>query len=148
MSAFNQNDIDDLIYDLLDVSEITDVVPNTRIVANRVAPNTEPVYPLIQYQVWNRFRPEYVINNGKITHMGSMRVVVWTSNDPRTAKSTAALIEDALVLAPSQYPLVGGGRVVNFRVDPEEGYIYSEDEREDDRVYIQAGAIYEIEVES
>lgn len=140
--AWSQNAMNDWIYDKLNVAGITGTV-STRIYHHEVPPGTEATYPLARYQVWNRFRPQHTLGNGRSSYRGSYRIVGIFVDDPRAANTFATAIENAMLTLPHS-SLVGGAQIVNCRPTD---FVYSvKSDYGDGKSYIQAGATFEIEV--
>lgn len=139
--AFDQNALDDFVFDLLNVAGVTASV-STRIYHRRVPAHEEAVFPLAQYQIWNRFKPSRTIGGGRSSYKGSYRVIGYFLEDPRGAKDFSKAIEEAMIK--STYAAIGSQAIIDLEVQQ---YIYDEkDMYGDGKVYIMAGAIYDMEV--
>ena len=139
--SWDQNAIDDFIFDMLNIAGVTGLV-SSRIYNHRVPSGTPPQYPLVRYQVWSRFRPQYTLGNGRSHYKGSYRIVGIAEDDPRGAKAIQKQIEAAMIANP--VAISTGQTVVVCR--PQE---YTYDEQDligDGKTYILAGVQIELEV--
>ena len=136
MAAWDQNTMNDAVYDALVAGGITAPI------YNKVVPRGEAVtYPVVIYRVWDEPRHEYTLGDGRSSTKLSYRVTVWSKDDGRAAITLAKTVETALTQAALDAAYSGTVLVCRAR-----NIISRVQEYDDTILYHEEGGIYEIEV--
>lgn len=140
--AFNENDINDFVFDALDVIGITSLV-GSRIYHRHIPKGTTPVYPLIQYQNWNRWRPVKTLGNGRSYYEGSIRIIGVNVDRQRSANNIKSAIEDAFLNQSATE--INGATIIDLDIVE---YYTATENRDSSSIISMSGIILKIMVEA
>lgn len=140
--AFNENDINDFVFETLDVAAVNLLV-GSRIYHRHIPKGTTPTYPLIQYQNWNRFRPVRTLGNGRSHYEGSVRIIGVNVDGQRVANNIKSVIEDAFLTQTATE--INGATIIDLDIVEYDTRVES---RESSSIVSMSGIILKIMVEA
>lgn len=140
--AFNENDINDFVFDTLDIVAITSLV-GSRIYHRHIPKGTTPTYPLIQYQNWNRWRPVKTLGNGRSHYEGSIRIIGVNVDGQRDTNTIKSAIEDAFLSQSATD--INGATIIDLDITE---YITLTENREKSSTISMSGIILKLMVEA